>query len=110
MFSLPFRYFQNQIVQLLVNRLEITQFFKDHPEVSDERIVKPVFIVGLPRTGTTILHRLLARGESVGITPDGPRGPRMRVKPGAIKAAQLSGIPVLPVSGAVARRRPNATT
>ncbi len=48
---------------------------------------------------------LLDRGESVGITPDGPRGPRMRAKPGAIKAAQLSGVPVLPVSGAVGRRR-----
>jgi hypothetical protein len=29
----------------------------------------------------------------------------MRAKPGAIKAAQLSGVPVLPVSGAVGRRR-----
>jgi lysophospholipid acyltransferase (LPLAT)-like uncharacterized protein len=51
------------------------------------------------------MHRLLAGGESVGITPDGPRGPRMRAKPGAIKAAQLSGVPILPVSGAVGRRR-----
>ncbi len=49
--------------------------------------------------------RLLARGENIGITPDGPRGPRMRAKAGAIKAAQLSGIPILPVSGAVGRRR-----
>ncbi len=51
------------------------------------------------------LQRLLARGESVAITPDGPRGPRMRAKAGAIKAAQLSGVPILPVSGAIARRR-----
>ena len=51
------------------------------------------------------IHRLLARGESVGITPDGPRGPRMRAKPGAIKAAQLSGVPILPISGAVGRRQ-----
>lgn len=51
------------------------------------------------------MHRLLAQGQSVGITPDGPRGPRMRVKPGTIKAAQLAGVPILPVSGAVARRR-----
>jgi hypothetical protein len=48
---------------------------------------------------------LLDRDKSVGITPDGPRGPRMRAKVGAIKAAQLSGVPVLPVSGAVGRRR-----
>ncbi len=48
---------------------------------------------------------LLDRGESIGITPDGPRGPRMRAKAGAVKAAQLSGVPILPVSGAVGRRR-----
>ncbi len=51
------------------------------------------------------MARLLARGESVGITPDGPRGPRMRAKAGAIQVAQLSGVPILPVSGAVGRRR-----
>ncbi len=49
--------------------------------------------------------RLLGRGENIGITPDGPRGPRMRAKAGAIKTAQLSGVPILPVSGAVGRRR-----
>lgn len=51
------------------------------------------------------MQRLLASGRSIGITPDGPRGPRMRAKAGAIKAAQLSGAPLLPVSGAVSRRR-----
>ena len=51
------------------------------------------------------MSNLLDRGESVGITPDGPRGPRMRAKAGAIKAAQLSGVPILPVSGTVGRRR-----
>src|SRR5690606_17139587 len=39
-----------------------------------------------------------ALGACVGITPDGPKGPRMRVKPGAIKAAQLAGVPIVPVS------------
>ena len=43
--------------------------------------------------------RLLRRGESVIFTPDGPRGPRMRAAPGAVVAAKLSGIPLLPVAG-----------
>lgn len=47
------------------------------------------------------LNRILRQGGAVGITPDGPRGPRMRAKAGAIKAAQLSGVPVLPVSGSL---------
>lgn len=51
------------------------------------------------------LHDLLRQGQMVAITPDGPRGPRMRVKPGIIKSAQLSGLPIVPVSGAVTRRR-----
>ena len=49
--------------------------------------------------------RLLADGEMVGITPDGPRGPRMRAKAGAVKTAQLSGAPLIPISGSVKRRK-----
>ncbi len=44
------------------------------------------------------MGRELAQGACIGITPDGPKGPRMRVKPGAVKAAQLSGVPIVPVS------------
>ncbi len=51
------------------------------------------------------MHRLLAEDQCVGVTPDGPRGPRMRAKPGAVKAAQLSGTPMIPVTGAVSHRR-----
>ena len=51
------------------------------------------------------MQRLLDDGQAVAITPDGPRGPRMRAKPGAIKIAQLSGAPLLPFSAAVTRRR-----
>ena len=53
-------YFQQVIVQLLLNRLEVTQLLKEHPEILDERIEAPVFIVGLPRSGTTITQTLMA--------------------------------------------------
>lgn len=53
-------YFQNQIIQILINRLEITQLVKNHPDILEEKVEKPVFIVGLPRSGTTILHTLMA--------------------------------------------------
>lgn len=49
--------------------------------------------------------RCMKDGAWVGITPDGPRGPRMRAKPGAVKLAQLSGRAIVPVSVAVSRRR-----
>jgi lysophospholipid acyltransferase (LPLAT)-like uncharacterized protein len=60
------------------------------------------------RGGAEALRRiaqLVRDGAVVAITPDGPRGPNMRAKGGAIKAAQLSGAPLLAVTGAVSRRR-----
>jgi sulfotransferase family protein len=43
----------------LTNRLKMNDYLKTHPEVADEEVVQPVFIVGLPRTGTTALHHML---------------------------------------------------
>ncbi len=49
--------------------------------------------------------RVLKAGQSVGITPDGPRGPRMRAAGGAVDIARLSGVPILPGAFAASRRR-----
>ena len=43
----------------LVNRLRIQDHLLKNPLVCDEEIKSPIFIVGLPRTGTTALHHLL---------------------------------------------------
>lgn len=51
------------------------------------------------------MKRRMDDGGWVGITPDGPRGPRMRAKPGAIKLSQLAGRPIVPVSLGMSRRR-----
>ncbi len=42
--------------------------------------------------------KTLKYGESVGITPDGPRGPRYQASPGVIKMARLSKAAILPMS------------
>jgi len=42
--------------------------------------------------------KTLTKGGYVGITPDGPRGPRMRANKGAIALAKISGVPILPIS------------
>lgn len=52
----------------------------------------------------SILRQLKAN-ESVGFTPDGPRGPRMRASIGVVTAARLAKVPILPLTYAVARRR-----
>ena len=36
------------------------QHAKEHPEVLEERIERPLILIGLPRTGTTILYDVLA--------------------------------------------------
>lgn len=46
---------------------------------------------------------LVKDGVSPVITPDGPRGPRFRFKPGAILLAQMSGRPILPMAYAASR-------
>jgi hypothetical protein len=43
----------------LVARLLAEQSMKQHPEHAQVPIERPIFVTGLPRTGTTALHRLL---------------------------------------------------
>jgi hypothetical protein len=45
---------------LLASRLRIEATYKDHPEIDDVTITAPIFIVGLPRTGTTATSHLLS--------------------------------------------------
>jgi hypothetical protein len=60
------------------------------------------------RGGTEALHaliRTLRAGGPVGITPDGPRGPRMRASPGLATVASRMKVPVFVVSFSSTRRR-----
>ena len=49
-----------QLLQWLKNRLLLTDLLVRHPEINDIELLPPVVIAGLPRTGTTHLHNLLA--------------------------------------------------
>jgi lysophospholipid acyltransferase (LPLAT)-like uncharacterized protein len=51
------------------------------------------------------LIRCARQGHSLVITPDGPRGPRMRVKKGIIEIARLSNLPILPAAIGVSKGR-----
>jgi len=48
------------LLRLLEVRLQLCDVVRTDPGVRDEAIVEPVFVVGAPRTGTTILHALLS--------------------------------------------------
>jgi hypothetical protein len=61
--------FHNQLLQLLKNRLLLTDLLKRHPEIHDIELLPPVVIAGLPRTGTTHLHNLLAAAPTFRTLP-----------------------------------------
>lgn len=61
--------FHSQLLQWLKNRLLLTDLLRRHPEILDVELEPPVVIAGLPRTGTTHLHNLLASAETFRTLP-----------------------------------------
>ncbi|CAN7149668.1 sulfotransferase [Phenylobacterium sp. LjRoot219] len=51
---------ENEIVNALANRLKITDYLAKNPELLQRPVERPVFVFGVPRTGTTLLSNLLA--------------------------------------------------
>jgi hypothetical protein len=49
-----------ELARHLSNRLRVRELLRSHPEITSAPVPRPVFVVGLPRTGTTWLHALLA--------------------------------------------------
>lgn len=58
-----------QFVQLLKNRLRIESLLRQHPEIRKIPIAAPIIIAGLPRTGTTHLHNLIAADPAIRSLP-----------------------------------------
>lgn len=50
----------NMILRAFANRLRHVDLVKRHPEILDEQVHVAAVVVGLPRTGSTMLHRMLA--------------------------------------------------
>lgn len=51
---------REKLLGQLVNRLVMEDHLRRHPEILEQPIDDPLVIVGLPRTGTTLLQRTLA--------------------------------------------------
>jgi hypothetical protein len=60
---------RSDVLNWLENRLQLTDWRKRRPELASARVDAPLFITGLPRSGTSILHELLAQDR-------GHRAPR----------------------------------
>ncbi len=51
---------RQRVVDILATRLRVQEWLRRYPEIREEEIRAPLIIVGLPRTGTTMLHRTIA--------------------------------------------------
>lgn len=52
---------RSHILQLLEARLRMHRDREQNPRIAEQVIAQPIFVTGLPRSGTTLLHGLLAR-------------------------------------------------
>jgi hypothetical protein len=59
---------QQRLTALLADRLRLRQLQEEHPEIVEEEVTVAAEICGLPRTGSTLLHRLLASSPHVTTT------------------------------------------
>lgn len=60
---------QAQLTRLLINRLRVHDALSSNPDAAKETITDPVVIIGMPRSGTTKLHRMLARDDGFQTLP-----------------------------------------
>jgi len=59
------RYMARQVLVLaLANRLLIQRSLRECPAILESRVEQPLFVAGFARTGTTLLHRLLALDDA----------------------------------------------
>lgn len=49
-----------QLIASLKRRRQLVARFERHPEIKDIKIEKPIFILGFPRSGTTLTHNLFS--------------------------------------------------
>jgi len=76
------------------------------------RVIEKLGFIGIrgssSRGGSNALRGILRHaksGNNIAFTPDGPRGPRYKVKPGIAFAAQRTGLPFIPIGVSASRKK-----
>jgi len=89
---------KNDVVRILCNRLLLARDRQLYPEIAKQEIHEPLFIVGLPRSGTTLLHTLLAADsahrapltwEVMSPSPPSAQGRQQRIRSAARDLSML---------------------
>ena len=57
---------RTELLLALEGRLQIEEIYKQHPEIEDEVIEKPLFIIGQGRSGTSVLYNTLNQDPANG--------------------------------------------
>ncbi len=89
-------YHRRQEITIVVSEARDGQYLADFAERIGYRLVRGSSTRGAMRALLGAV-RELEDGYAVAFTPDGPKGPRRELKPGAVAAAQRAGRPVLPL-------------
>ncbi len=95
------------------HKSDVNMLISSHPD--GQFVARTISHFGVPsivgsttRGGWSAMRRIvrtLRDGGIVGITPDGPQGPRMRVSDGVITIARMADVPILPLTYAASRRK-----
>src|SRR5688572_15473629 len=56
---------RTMIMNQLVKRLRIQEWYDTHPEILEQTITAPIFILGSPRSGSSIMHEILSLDPAV---------------------------------------------
>ena len=106
-FLLPFIYrYEMRLTSLvaMVSRSRDGQFLADFLNRFGFQTIRGSSSTGGTETFVQVT-RLARQGYDIAIAPDGPRGPSCQVQPGIIKLAQMTSLPIMPVSYQVSIRK-----
>jgi hypothetical protein len=106
------------LVASLAVQVQVRRAVERHPEIAEGVAARPVFVSGLPRTGTTLVHNLLDQHPEVHcphfwelVGPAGSRDPREHARLAAVAQAWLDDYyaraPRLPAIHPMATHRPD---
>lgn len=57
--------YHDDVIRILVNRLRVQDAITKHPEILREDVSDPIVVIGMPRTGTTKLQRMMSAAPDV---------------------------------------------
>ena len=93
---MPYCWDMTKPIHMMISRHSDGRFLSD----TVSRLGIKTIVGSTSNGGATALRamvRTVKNGDYVGLTPDGPRGPRMRAQEGIITIARMANVPIIPI-------------